>query len=63
LDTQELLLRSKRPLTIGDVVTFFPFLTKAALPSFSWKEISPPLFFMDEFAFDRWLATKKYLAW
>lgn len=63
LDTEELLLRSKRPLVIGDALTFFPFLTKAALPSFSWKETSPPLFFMDEFAFDRWLATKKYLAW
>jgi hypothetical protein len=56
-------LRSKRPLVIGDALTFFPFLTKAALPSLSWKETSPPLFFMDEFAFDRWLATKKYLAW
>jgi hypothetical protein len=63
LDAHEILLRSKKTLFIGDALVFSPFLTKAALPLFSWKDSSPPLFYMDEFAFDRRLATKKYLAW
>jgi ComEC/Rec2-related protein len=60
----ELLVRSnQRDLSVGDLIAFEPYLTPAAIPSLSREKITMPTFWSDEFAFDRRLASKSYLAW
>lgn len=55
------LLRSKRFLTPGEEVVFQTRMSRAHLPNLSRTDITIPDFVSDEFAFDRRLATKKYL--